>query len=118
MTVSILIKNHRTLSWNKLYAQRHWAVRKQLVDSIHGLVISTMMEEDIKKYGWKKASIEVEACAKRPVDPDNIALKPYLDAIRRYGLIIDDTYQVIQSITCRSKKAKEESLFIRITKLE
>ena len=117
MVITILLKDHKTISWNKLYQQRHWTYRAKLVDTLHKLVHAELNRMKCKKK-LKKIDVLFESYSRRPVDPDNLCLKPYLDGIKTYGVIKDDTLEYVNSITQKSYKAKTELTKIILTELK
>lgn len=114
MDITINIPNHKTVSWNKLYSQNHWALRKRLADEIHNLIYARLIELDVCQKKNKKVRIKVDSYAKRPIDSDNICAKLYIDGIKRYGIIKDDTYEDIESVCLSSHKSKSDETVITI----
>ncbi|MCG3203945.1 MAG: hypothetical protein KCHDKBKB_00622 [Elusimicrobia bacterium] len=108
----IILDNHKTISWNKLYSQNHWIYRKKLAEEIHTLIWIATKQQKIKPV--KTCSIVLEAYKTRTIDPDNICAKLYIDGLKESKIIIDDTPQYIYSVVTKSIKAKEDCLKIVI----
>lgn len=62
-------------------------------------------------------TIHVISYRKRKHDPDGISAKAVLDGIVRAGILADDSWEQVKSITFESRKAQdEEKTFIKIGK--
>jgi hypothetical protein len=104
--IKIIIKDHKIISWNKLYSQNHWSIRSALAEEIHMLVYASIIEQNIKKVKGK-VDIHIIAHQKRPIDPDNICSKLYIDGLK--GRVIeDDTPEYVGKVTTESVKDKED----------
>lgn len=111
--VKITIPDHRTVGWNYLYQVAHWRKRKMIADEIHTLVFvfcRNLHLEPIKK----RVSIELVAHATRPLDPDNICAKLYIDGLVKAKVLEDDNRKFIEEVTLISEKDKKEWLEIKI----
>lgn len=108
--VVIQLQGERPMSWNTFYAGKHWRVRKQEADRVHMLVASQCLGQTpfarpvhIRFYvGFDK----------RPLDPDNVALKLYIDGLKG-RVIADDTIKQIRSVTIEACKSMQA--FVTIT---
>ena len=109
----LLIKDHKTISWNKLYAQNHWALRKKLADEIHTTVGWECKAQNIRPAKGP-VIIMLIAYKTRTIDPDNICAKLYIDGLKKSEVIVDDTPKYVDSVVTKSIKSKENSLEIII----
>lgn len=99
-------------SWNKFYAGMHWAERKRIADEAHSLIRCYL------PFGWQPITVPVairyDAYQIRPQDADNIASKLYTDGLVRVGVLADDDWRHVRSVTTATHKASENSLTITI----
>ena len=108
--VVIQLQGERPMSWNTFYSGKHWSVRKDEADRVHMLVASKCLDYtpftrpvDIRFYvGFKN----------HPQDPDNIAVKLYIDGLKG-RVIVDDTFKQIRSV--RVDAFKSALPFVTIT---
>jgi|SRR3954447_1534240 hypothetical protein len=108
--MKIVLPNERPISWNQWYAGEHWMVRKKKADEIHELMKYTLMQAEYRpqvKIFPGKVDVRVTGYFKdRPLDPDNIVSKLYIDGLK--GLLIeDDTHRHIRSVTTSSQMDKQ-----------
>jgi Holliday junction resolvase RusA-like endonuclease len=99
--VKLTIPNHRPISWNRLYTQRHWSKRKALADEAHLLTLAAI-PGDVAPYNVP-VDITVTAYNRKPLDADNIASKLYIDGLKG-RLIEDDSPAYVHNVTTRSFK--------------
>lgn len=113
--MKIIFKNERPVSLNMWYSGIHWSKRKQEADRIHALCKYT-----VKKNLFKKpVDIIITGYFKnKPLDPDNITSKLWIDGLKG-RVIVDDTMQYVSSVITRSRIDKNEPrIEIDITEVE
>ena len=103
----------KKISTNKIYGGVHWALRAKDKD----LFVWSML-------GAAKDIPVVESCdlefhyefKQRPLDCDNCSYmtKLFIDCLRHYGKIKDDTPQVVKSIKITSRKGDVDKVKILI----
>jgi hypothetical protein len=114
---TLILPNHRTLSWNVLYRSGHWKKRSTLAIDIHNLVQATLIDQGytiMKKSQLftKKVDIVLTAYfARLPIDSDNIASKLYIDGLK-YILLHDDSLAYVGKVTTESIKSDKTELHI------
>lgn len=105
VTVIVLPKPTRTL--NVLLNQHRWArtADKREWDKLLAEVVAK--REPKQQRMW----IEIDRYASRVADNDNLAggAKPLMDAIRRHGLIYDDSPQWIEAHYAQHKSTRLEA---------
>ena len=101
----IVLEGYRPISWNKLYAGKHWRYRKLQADIAHGLVrLAIGNEPDIIE---SRVDIEVVVYFdKYPYDPCNIPAKLVIDGLLGIWLV-DDNPKYVRSVTTRSEVDKD-----------
>jgi len=105
----------KPISWNVFYAGVFWGKRVATKEEWVGETIAALREQKIDVRNMVlPLRIEIESCAKRPVDPDNIASAKFIiDGIKRV-FRIDDSWKNIESVTLKSRKASENCIFVII----
>ena len=118
--MKIVLEGERPWSWNKMYAGVHWTKRKEEADRVHGLLMwklqqtanlsggAMLYKMDSSPLLFKgRVDISVVAYFKnRPLDPDNITSKFYIDGL--VGEVIeDDTREFVRKVTTQSEVDKE-----------
>ena len=109
--VTIIIPKEVLPSWNKLYAQTHWGVRKRMADEWHELVAWAVLEQKIGKVGYNGRTLEISVKCYYPklrhvLDPDNICIKLAIDGLK--GLVIeDDDWKHIRKVSSASSVDKD-----------
>lgn len=63
----------------------------------------------------KAVHIHVTSCRKRKHDPDGISIKAVLDGLVANGILKDDSWDEIKSITFESRQSDEEKTVLEIT---
>lgn len=104
--VKIVLPDHKTVGWNYLYQSGHWQRRKQVADTIHSLVFCYCRSQKIQPVDHP-VIIELIAHAVRPLDPDNICAKLYIDGLVKAGVIKDDNRNYVSEVTLISQKTKK-----------
>ena len=96
----LTIPDHRPVSWNRLYSQQHWTKRKALADEVHLLTLAAIPPdaEMVKGPVW----IFITAHNRKPLDPDNICAKLYVDALKG-RVIADDDPRYVRGVALRSE---------------
>lgn len=103
---TIVLKNHKPLSWNKLYPQAHWSYRQILAREIHSLMRAALVDAGIKPYGSAyiiKESVRIFFTAHtigRGLDPDNVCTKIYIDALKGI-LLTDDNAFCVEEVSSK-----------------
>jgi Holliday junction resolvase RusA-like endonuclease len=100
--IHLHLENERPISWNTFYSGTHWSQRKEEADRVHDLVMaaasrSTVISQEIIKYPVD--IVITVGFDKRPLDPDNICSKLYIDGLQHAGLIENDTVDHVHSVT-------------------
>ena len=114
IAMTIKLDNYRALSWNTLYAGKHWATRSRLVEEAHMLVGYVIMAMKPKLFS-RPVDITITAVQKgRIIDSDNICAKILIDALKG-KIIVDDTPTYVRRVTTESKKGKEDMVIMEIT---
>lgn len=113
--MKLVIRNHRPVSWNRLYSQRHWSKRKALVDEVH-LLTRAAIPVDVQMYE-QPVAITVTAFSRGvPIDADNVAAKLYIDTLKGW-LIQDDDRRFVREVTTRSMRDNDPRVEIVITEV-
>jgi len=99
--MKIILNNERPMSWNKIYAGQHWSVRKEEADRVHLMIKAALGRLEYIINSPVKIVITAYF-ENRPLDPDNIASKFYIDGLK--GLIKDDRWCDVLSVTTISRK--------------
>lgn len=93
--MKITILNERPKSWNDYYSGRHWTFRQQEAGRVHMLVKAHC---PVKLMEGRVNIIMTVYFKNRPLDPDNICDKFYIDGLK--GRVIrDDTAKCVKSVT-------------------
>ncbi|MBU1142017.1 MAG: hypothetical protein KKH92_00060 [Firmicutes bacterium] len=115
MKSTLSIDNHKVISWNKLYSQRHWIVRKNMADEIHQLIKFEAIGQEIPHFD-KPVKLKMIAGKKsRPVDASNICLKLYEDGLVNAGILDSDDYKHVLEVILVSVKANIDYIEIEIS---
>lgn len=112
--MKITIPNERPISWNKMYSGQHWAVRQAEAERVHLLVLAHTPPR-VEPFKERVDISIVSYFKNRPLDPDNISSKLYIDGLK--GRVIrDDTREYIRKVTTQSEvDAKNPRIEIEIT---
>jgi len=114
MKATLVLDNHKVISWNDFYSTPHWAVRKHLADEVHQLVKFEALGQEVPHFD-KPVKITITAGKVRyPVDSDNIS-KLYVDGLVHAGVIDDDDYKHVLQVTTGSEKANTDFVDITIS---
>ena len=96
----LTIPNHRPVSWNRLYTQRHWSKRKALADEVHLLTLAAIPPDAVPFD--VPVTVTITAYNRKPLDADNIALKLYVDGMK--GRVLhDDDWRHVVAVLCRTE---------------
>ena len=96
--VKLVLQDEQPMSWNKIYAGKHWTHRQQEADRVHQLVRSAIDPDkpmfdcivDIEMYVYfKNRRVQQDA--------SNIAAKFYEDGLIGW-IIEDDSPQYVRSV--------------------
>lgn len=94
--IKVLLEDEKPMSWNKMYAGGHWGSRKSEADRVHDLMACQLIGAEMFEVPVHVV-IEVGFKDKRKRDPDNIAVKFYIDGL--VGRVIEeDTIDHIKSL--------------------
>ena len=110
--VTIHLAGERPMSWNKSYAGMHWSDRKREADRVHQLVACFCPPDsmfDVPVHILVRVAFD-----KKPIDPDNIAVKYYIDGIKG-RIISDDTLRQVQSVTVEGSVGPEPYVEIMVS---
>lgn len=113
--MKIVLEDCKALSWNKIYQNRHWAVRAKLASDSHNLTYKALEKIKWTTYTFK-VNIKLVAHLKRTIDASNVCVKIYEDGLVRAGLLKDDSNQYVDEVTTKVIKDKKEYIEIFITK--
>lgn len=105
----------RPISWNVMYGGRHWTVRSQMANEWKWRTKAGLLKFRVPKLTLEAPiKIEFEVYVGRSIDCDNIVLKTYIDGLRDWGILKDDSPAYVQEITVRViTKSKRE--YVKIT---
>lgn len=116
----ITIPNYKAPSWNDLYEGGHWAKRKQMADEIHELVAGSLLSRQLTTGSFnksRKAVITITAFFKsRPIDPDNIMAKLWIDGLKD-KVIINDSPFYVDSVTTKSRTDITNHVVIEVSEM-
>lgn len=99
--MKIILPKERPMSWNKMYSGMHWTKRREEAERVHWLILSKTTTGILRFKN--KVSITISVFFDRkPLDPDNITSKFYIDGLR-FMILKDDTYEWIDSVTTKSR---------------
>lgn len=104
----ITLEGERPVTWNTLYAGKHWAKRHVLAKSVHDLVRYSVLEQHpgVKPFDERVSIVVRVYFDKRPHDCCNIPAKIYIDGL--HGLVIyDDDIRYVASVTTVSLVDKD-----------
>lgn len=112
----IVLSGVRPVSWNSIYASRHWAVRKAAADNAHAAVMAACSVPPVEPFVGRRVDILVYALFdKRPYDSDNIPAKLYIDGLRAAGVLDNDTIRYVRYVaTCAAVDAENPRVEIEI----
>ena len=102
--MQITLEDEKPLTWNQLYAGKHWGTRKAEADRVHEIVQAAVRERYAEPPKFEKVHIEVAYLSpeRRTVrDPCNIPAKMYIDGLVHAGVIEDDSYKYVKSVTTK-----------------
>jgi hypothetical protein len=115
----ITLEDEVPLTWNRLYSGKHWSVRKAEADRVHELVGYAIDLGARPKYN-EPVHITVtyyRSDGRTVKDPCNIPAKIYIDALVHAGILDDDTYEHVASVTTRIIPAENPKLTIQLQTL-
>lgn len=102
-TITITLNDYKAVSWNQLYAGKHWSVRKQMAEEAHFQVRCAVIDDGLKMQN-APVDIEIVAHLRRRIDPDNLCAKLVIDGLK--GLVIpDDSSKHVLSVKTRCVKS-------------
>ena len=109
--MKIILEGERPWSWNKMYAGVHWSERKEEADRVHQLVFYEYLklrdDQDQLPEMLDRVDIHITAYFKnRPLDPDNVVSKFYIDGLIG-NIIEDDTRKFVRKVSVQSEVDKE-----------
>lgn len=115
MKATLSIDNHKVISWNKLYSQNHWALRKQLADTIHQLVKFEAIGQEIPHFDNPVKITMTAGKRTSQIDASNICFKLYEDGLVEAGVLDNDSYKHVVQVTLKSIKGNIDYIEIEIT---
>jgi len=112
------IKNHRAISWNKIYSQGHWTERSSLAQEIHSLIKAEIPWKEREILG-RRVDITIRAYfkGKGRRDSDNIASKLYIDGLKDIFLEDDDSRFVRRVTTEAIVGAVSDAILITLREI-
>ncbi|GIW06390.1 MAG: hypothetical protein KatS3mg060_1195 [Dehalococcoidia bacterium] len=110
------LRGYRVPSWN-LKTVTGWR-RQQLAQSAQMHVLAALAQLP-ERPPLVRGEIAISATARfrhRPLDPDNLRIKPVVDALHYAGVIEDDDYTRVRHVTLRSELVQhgEDALVLQI----
>ena len=115
MSVSIRLEGERLLSRNQLDTL-HWSGRHKIAKRIKRDVWVHITNARLKKslYPLQTAALSITSYRKRLLDPDNLmgGCKPYIDALKTAGIIVDDRPENVELTV---KQVKSKAFAVEIT---
>lgn len=96
-TRTLVLPGERPVSWNEYYAGSHWSKRNDEAMRVHSIVRAALDPNDDPFQGRVDIDVVVYADS-RPMDPDNVCAKLYVDALKGWW-IEDDTRQYVRIIS-------------------
>lgn len=111
----LVLAGERPRSLNQVYRRVHWSELTNYTRACGDAVAYALAQAD-RPVLTPPVVLTVTAYGPRPMDADNLAIKPYVDALRRQGVLPDDTPAVVAMVRLRSVRAprKEQQLVIEI----
>jgi len=108
----ITIENCKCPSWNEYNRNVHWAVRAAKRQEMQDFVYEALTRQFRGSFRRMAAQIQkpIQVSIKAHFknnhrrDPDNLFVKPILDALVKFGLFSDDNGDVIYSLTLMAKR--------------
>lgn len=89
------------MSWNKLYSGQHYTVREAEAARVH-LLVRGQIDPDVPPFSVP-VDISVTAFFRsRPLDPDNVVAKLYIDGLCPL-VITDDSMKYVSSVRTASR---------------
>ena len=61
--------------------------------------------------------IHIHSVRNRPTDADNVSAKAAIDGIVKAGILRDDNFEIVKSVTHSQSKGKTERTFITISEV-
>ena len=107
-TVAIVLYGERPLSWNLYWSGMHFSERSKEKSRVKELVQLALFDAGYNKrpFGFV-VCIQLNIFMVHPVyDPDNAAMKPYIDALQGF-LITKDDHRYVRAVLPVVKKVKE-----------
>jgi hypothetical protein len=122
--VVIVLDGERPLSWNGMYAGKHFSKRSKMANLAHMLVRRAIPDGFIPFS--KVVDIHITAEMKHPVmDSDNVVAKVMIDGLKpdkddshQPFVIRDDDPRWVRRVTTEAVKAKDNRVTIRVTEVE
>jgi Holliday junction resolvase RusA-like endonuclease len=110
--MKIILEGEKTISWNSLYAGRHWRYRAAEARRVHDVVRYAVLEQHPGVEPFPEGqlvAIEVVVYFKtrRMLDADNICDKLIIDGLTHAGIISDDSPKYVDSVTTKSRYDKK-----------
>lgn len=114
---TIVILGERAQSWNDHWASgKHWSERSKRNKETK-LLVRCNLDPDVEMYGVPVDITVIATYHRNPVDPDNVAAKSYIDALKGW-LIANDDLRYVNSVRTISRKGEQDSVVIELTPVE
>ena len=95
-SVTLFLPGERPVSWNVYYGGKHWTQRQREAQRVHALVRAALDPEQAPFAGPVNITL-IAFFSGRPLDPDNICAKLYIDGLKGW-LIADDDRRHVRSV--------------------
>ena len=107
--MKIILKDLEKLSLNKWYSGNHWTKRKKIKDR-YKLIIKSQFKQVLSKENSYSVTYLFNFKT-RPLDASNcVAMVKLIEDV----IFEDDNYKIVNSITIKSRKSKQDSVEIKI----
>jgi Holliday junction resolvase RusA-like endonuclease len=103
--VLVVLEGERCVSWNTYYAGAHWSARTRETNRVK-MTVRAHLTGNETPFDCPVNIIVTAYFKDHPQDPDNIAAKLYLDALKGW-LLYDDDRRYVTSVTTMSKVDKD-----------
>lgn len=111
--MKLVIKKLHCSSVNEVY-RMHYHARGQHKKSIQELVFYEALKNR-RHFDKVRVTFTAYFSDKKKRDPDNLYVKPMMDALVDAGVIDDDNHEIVESVTLKVvTKAKEDYIVIEI----
>lgn len=115
--MKIEIKKFHCSSVNEIYTM-HWTARRHRKKEAQELVYYEALKNK-KHFDRVRVTFTAYFSDKKKRDPDNLYVKPMMDALVDAGIIDDDNNEIVESVTLKVvTKANEDYIVIEVLPLD